>query len=473
MILLYIYTLKGGISLNQFDTVFNQSKQYFKSHVTKDLKFRKRQLKALSKSIKAHEDDLLHAFQQDLGKNKVEAYASEIGFVLKNLKLARKELKNWAKRKQVNTPLHMFPTKSYIMKEPYGTVLIIGPFNYPFQLLIEPLIGAITAGNTVILKPSELTPNVSHVVKNIIESTFDSAYISIIEGDAEVTKQLVALPFDYIFFTGSEHVGRSIYQVASKNLTPVTLELGGKSPVIVDDTANIKVASERICFGKFINAGQTCVAPDFILVNQKVKADLIKAIKTTIKEFYGTQIQSSPDFGRIVSAKHFTRLQQLLESHQNEIVFGGDTDQNENYISPTILDNITFDSTIMKDEIFGPILPIIAYDDFDEIINTLQSKPKPLSLYLFSEDENTTERILNELSFGGGAINDTIMHLANPNLPFGGVGLSGIGQYHGKYSFDTFSHAKSYIFKTTRLESSLVFPPYKGKFKYIKTFFNN
>ena len=367
----------------------------------------------------------------------------------------------------------MFPTKSYIMKEPYGTVLIIGPFNYPFQLLIEPLIGAIAAGNTVILKPSELTPNVSHVVKNIIESTFDSAYISIIEGGAEVTKQLVALPFDYIFFTGSEHVGRSIYQAASKNLTPVTLELGGKSPVIVDDTANIKVASERICFGKFINAGQTCVAPDFILVNQKVKADLIKAIKTTIKEFYGTQIQSSPDFGRIVSAKHFTRLQQLLESHQNEIVFGGDTDQNENYISPTILDNITFDSTIMKDEIFGPILPIIAYDDFDEIINTLQSKPKPLSLYLFSEDENTTERILNELSFGGGAINDTIMHLANPNLPFGGVGLSGIGQYHGKYSFDTFSHAKSYIFKTTRLESSLVFPPYKGKFKYIKTFFNN
>ncbi|PTF62794.1 aldehyde dehydrogenase [Staphylococcus cohnii] len=441
-------------------------------HETKSLKFRKKQLKQLSKSIKSYESELLEAFQEDLGKNKVEAYATEIGFTLKNIKSARKELKNWAKTKQVNTPLFMFPTKSYIMKEPYGTVLIIGPFNYPFQLLIEPLIGAIAAGNTVILKPSEFTPNVSGVIQQIIADAFDPEYINIIQGNADTTQTLLQFPFDYIFFTGSEQVGRVVYGAASKNLTPVTLELGGKSPAIIDESANIKVASERICFGKFTNAGQTCVAPDYLLVNRKVKDELISALKKTITEFYGTNIQDSPDYGRIVNQKHYHRLNELLNIHYPEITFGGQTDINENFIAPTILEGTTFDSKIMENEIFGPILPIIAYDDFDEAIDLIRTKPKPLSLYLFSEDENSSERILNELSFGGGAINDTLMHLANPNLPFGGVGASGIGKYHGKYSFDTFSHDKSYIFKSTRLESSLLFPPYKGKFKYIKAFFN-
>ena len=366
----------------------------------------------------------------------------------------------------------MFPTKSYIMKEPYGTVLIIGPFNYPFQLLIEPLIGAIAAGNTVILKPSEFTPNVSGVIQQIIADAFDPEYINIIQGNADTTQTLLQFPFDYIFFTGSEQVGRVVYGAASKNLTPVTLELGGKSPAIIDESANIKVASERICFGKFTNAGQTCVAPDYLLVNRKVKDELISALKKTITEFYGTNIQDSPDYGRIVNKKHYHRLNELLNIHHPEITFGGQTDIDENFIAPTILEGTTFDSKIMEDEIFGPILPIIAYDDFDEAIDLIRTKPKPLSLYLFSEDENSSERILNELSFGGGAINDTLMHLANPNLPFGGVGASGIGKYHGKYSFDTFSHDKSYIFKSTRLESSLLFPPYKGKFKYIKAFFN-
>lgn len=458
--------------MNSIEQTFHNSKQYFNTHVTKDLKFRKKQLKLLSKSIKNHEEALLNAFETDLGKNKVEAYATEIGFTLKNIKNARKELKNWAKRKQINTPIYMFPTKSYIMKEPYGTVLIIGPFNYPFQLLIEPLIGAIAAGNTAILKPSEYTPNVSDVVKNIIEDVFDPEYISVCQGDVETTQSLIHLPFDYIFFTGSENVGRIVYQAASSNLTPVTLELGGKSPVIVDETANIKVASERISFGKFTNAGQTCVAPDYILVNRKVKNELITALKKTVTEFYGKSIQDSPDFGRIVNKKHFNRLNHLLGVHQTEIAFGGQVDADDRYIAPTLLDDITFDAKIMEDEIFGPILPIITYDDFDEAIDLIQSKPKPLSLYLFSEDENITERVLNEISFGGGAINDTLMQLANPNLPFGGIGASGIGQYHGKYSFETFSHDKSYIFKSTRLESSLLFPPYKGKFKYIKTFFN-
>ncbi|MCC3709763.1 aldehyde dehydrogenase, partial [Staphylococcus epidermidis] len=425
------------------------------------------------KNIKNHENELLDALYKDLGKSKVEAYATEIGMLLKSIKLMRKELKNWSKTKQTDTPLYLFPTKSYIKKEPYGTVLIIGPFNYPVQLVFEPLIGAIAAGNTAIVKPSELTPHVAIVIKDIIEDTFDEAYVSVVEGGIEETQTLLSLPFDYMFFTGSEKVGKIVYEAAARKLIPVTLELGGKSPVIVDDTANIKVASERISFGKFTNAGQTCVAPDYILVQRKVKNDLIKALKKTITEFYGENIEKSPDFGRIVNQKHFNRLNDLIQIHKDNVVFGGNSSKEDLYIEPTLLDNITNDNKIMKEEIFGPILPIITYDNFDEVLEIIQSKSKPLSLYLFSEDENMTHRVVEELSFGGGAINDTLMHLANPNLPFGGVGSSGIGQYHGKYSFDTFSHMKSYTFKSTRLESSLFFPPYKGKFKYIKTFFKN
>lgn len=452
---------------------FNNSKAFFNTHKTKNLKFRKQQLKLLSKNIKNHENKLLDALYKDLGKSKVEAYATEIGMLLKSIILMRKELKNWSKTKQTDTPLYLFPTKSYIKKEPYGTVLIIGPFNYPVQLVFEPLIGAIAAGNTAIVKPSELTPHVAIVIRDIIEDTFDETYVSVVEGGIEETQTLLSLPFDYIFFTGSEKVGKIVYEAAARKLIPVTLELGGKSPVIVDDTANIKVASERISFGKFTNAGQTCVAPDYILVQRKVKNDLIKALKKTITEFYGENIEKSPDFGRIVNQKHFNRLNDLLQIHKDNVVFGGNSSKEDLYIEPTLLDNITNDNKIMKEEIFGPILPIITYDNFDEVLEIIQSKSKPLSLYLFSEDENMTHRVLEELSFGGGAINDTLMHLANPNLPFGGIGSSGIGQYHGKYSFDTFSHMKSYTFKSTRLESSLFFHPYKGKFKYIKTFFKN
>lgn len=427
----------------------------------------------MRKNIKNNEKALLEALKKDLGKSNVEAYATEIGIVLKSIKLALKELKSWTKTQQVDTPLFMFPTKSYIMKEPYGTVLIIGPFNYPVQLVFEPLIGAIAAANTAIIKPSELTPHTTEVVKHIIESSFEHRYISIVEGSIDETQTLLHLPFDYIFFTGSEMVGRIVYETASKQLTPVTLELGGKSPVIVDETANIKVASDRITFGKFTNAGQTCVAPDYILVNKKVKSALITALKHSIAEFYGKNVQNSPDYGRIINDKHFTRLNELLNIHRNEIIVGGTSDKENRYIAPTLLENITPHSKIMEEEIFGPILPIIEYDDFNEALDIVRAKSKPLSCYLFSEDENNTQRVLNELSFGGGAINDTLMHLANPNLPFGGVGASGIGQYHGKYSFDTFSHDKSYIFKSTRLDSSMIYPPYKGKLKYIKAFFKN
>ncbi|NGJ92272.1 aldehyde dehydrogenase [Staphylococcus aureus] len=457
--------------MNIIEQKFYDSKAFFNTQQTKDISFRKEQLKKLSKAIKSYESDILEALYTDLGKNKVEAYATEIGITLKSIKNARKELKNWTKTKNVDTPLYLFPTKSYIKKEPYGTVLIIAPFNYPFQLVFEPLIGAIAAGNTAIIKPSELTPNVARVIKRLINETFDANYIEVIEGGIEETQTLIHLPFDYVFFTGSENVGKIVYQAASENLVPVTLEMGGKSPVIVDETANIKVASERICFGKFTNAGQTCVAPDYILVHESVKDDLITALSKTLREFYGQNIQQSPDYGRIVNLKHYHRLTSLLNSAQMNIVFGGHSDEDERYIEPTLLDHVTNDSAIMQEEIFGPILPILTYQSLDEAIAFIHQRPKPLSLYLFSEDENATQRVINELSFGGGAINDTLMHLANPKLPFGGVGASGMGRYHGKYSFDTFTHEKSYIFKSTRLESGVHLPPYKGKFKYIKAFF--
>ncbi|HHC5972735.1 TPA: aldehyde dehydrogenase [Staphylococcus aureus] len=459
--------------MNIIEQKFYDSKAFFNTQQTKDISFRKEQLKKLSKAIKSYESDILEALYTDLGKNKVEAYATEIGITLKSIKNARKELKNWTKTKNVDTPLYLFPTKSYIKKEPYGTVLIIAPFNYPFQLVFEPLIGAIAAGNTAIIKPSELTPNVARVIKRLINETFDANYIEVIEGVIEETQTLIHLPFDYVFFTGSENVGKIVYQAASENLVPVTLEMGGKSPVIVDETANIKVASERICFGKFTNAGQTCVAPDYILVHESVKDDLITALSKTLREFYGQNIQQSPDYGRIVNLKHYHRLTSLLNSAQMNIVFGGHSDEDERYIEPTLLDHVTNDSAIMQEEIFGPILPILTYQSLDEAIAFIHQRPKPLSLYLFSEDENATQRVINELSFGGGAINDTLMHLANPKLPFGGVGASGMGRYHGKYSFDTFTHEKSYIFKSTRLESGVHLPPYKGKFKYIKAFFKN
>ncbi|MFG0089655.1 aldehyde dehydrogenase [Staphylococcus aureus] len=459
--------------MNIIEQKFYDSKAFFNTQQTKDISFRKEQLKKLSKAIKSYESDILEALYTDLGKNKVEAYTTEIGITLKSIKNARKELKNWTKTKNVDTPLYLFPTKSYIKKEPYGTVLIIAPFNYPFQLVFEPLIGAIAAGNTAIIKPSELTPNVARVIKRLINETFDANYIEVIEGGIEETQTLIHLPFDYVFFTGSENVGKIVYQAASENLVPVTLEMGGKSPVIVDETANIKVASERICFGKFTNAGQTCVAPDYILVHESVKDDLITALSKTLREFYGQNIQQSPDYGRIVNLKHYHRLTSLLNSAQMNIVFGGHSDEDERYIEPTLLDHVTNDSAIMQEEIFGPILPILTYQSLDEAIAFIHQRPKPLSLYLFSEDENATQRVINDLSFGGGAINDTLMHLANPKLPFGGVGASGMGRYHGKYSFDTFTHEKSYIFKSTRLESGVHLPPYKGKFKYIKAFFKN
>ncbi|MCS4486914.1 aldehyde dehydrogenase [Staphylococcus americanisciuri] len=445
-----------------------QSKAYFQTHETKSIKFRKKQLKQLAKSIKQHESELLEALKTDLGKNGVEAYATEIGYTLSSIKQMQKSIQKWSKKEAVDTPLWLFPAKSFIVKEPLGTILIIGPFNYPFQLVFEPLIGAIAAGNTAVVKPSELTPNVAKVIEAIITATFDSKYVSVVQGGADAIQTLLKQPFDHIFFTGSERVGKIVYQAAAEQLIPVTLELGGKSPVMIDRTANLKVASERICFGKFINAGQTCVAPDYILIDETVKDDFIRALRTTLKEFYGAHPLSSEDLGHIVNERHFDRLAAMMDAQQPQCVIGGERNVAQRRIAPSIYDNVKADEPLMQDEIFGPLLPIMTYTQLDDAIQFVQSRPKPLALYLFSEDENVTNRVLNEISFGGGAINDTLLHLANPNLPFGGVGASGIGHYHGKYSFDTFTHKKSYIFKTTKLETGLLFPPYKGKLNYVK-----
>ena len=452
--------------------LFEASQNYFRTLATRPIDTRKQKLKSLKKSIKKHEKDLYAALEKDLGKNKVEAYATEIGYILNSISYYRKNLKKWSKKRAIDTPFFLFPAKSFMMKEPLGTVLIIGPFNYPFQLVMEPLIGAIAAGNTAIIKPSELTPHVAEVIQLIIEDTFEKEYVSVVQGGKEQIEALLSLPFDHIFFTGSTKVGQIVYEAAAKHITPVTLELGGKSPTIIDKSANLKVASERICFGKFMNVGQTCVAPDYVLIEESVKEAFLLAMKTTLTEFYGKHPHESQDLGRIVNDKHFQRLSHLLEVHKENIVIGGYQDAEHRLIEPTVLDDIEADDFIMQEEIFGPILPIITYQSLDNTMDWLKTLPKPLALYVFSEDENVSNRILETLSFGSGAVNDTMLQLANANLPFGGVGASGIGRYHGKYTFDTFSHEKPYIFKTTKLETGLLFPPYKDKLKTVKHLFS-
>lgn len=348
------------------------------------------------------------------------------------------------KAKKVKTPLTLFPSKSMIRYEPYGTVLIIGPFNYPFQLMIEPLIGAIAAGNCVVLKPSEVVPNVSVVITEMIETTFDKSYIRSVQGGIETNTSLINAPFDYIFFTGSVPVGKIVMEAAAKNLVPVTLELGGKSPVIVDKSADVKVAAIRIIWGKTLNSGQTCVAPDYLVVHEDVKKALINEMKQNLKAFYGQNIEDSKDFGRIVNNRHFTRLKTILEKDKDQIIFGGATNPNTRFIEPTLIE-ATWTSASMEDEIFGPLLPILTYSDLDDAIKSINKLSKPLALYLFTSDNQVEEKVLTEISSGGVSINNTVTHLANPELPFGGVGNSGIGAYHGHYSFTTFSHEKAFL----------------------------
>ncbi|MFD2682543.1 aldehyde dehydrogenase [Bacillus seohaeanensis] len=442
--------------------ILKEHNHFFHTNETKDVNFRLQQLQKLREGIKKYESKIIAALEKDLGKHPFESYTTEVGFTLNSITHTMKRLKKWTKPKKVDTPIVLFPSKSKIMYEPYGTVLIIGPFNYPFQLLIEPLIGAIAAGNCAVLKPSELVPTVSAIVTEMIENIFEKSYIRSVQGGIETNSSLINAPFDYIFFTGSVSVGKIVMEAAAKNLVPVTLELGGKSPVIVDKSADIKAAAERIIWGKTVNSGQTCVAPDYVMVDEAVKKELMKEMMQTLQRFFGSPINQSKDFGRIVNERHFTRLKTILEKDKKQVIFGGGTNSNTRFIEPTLIE-ATWNSASMEDEIFGPLLPIITYRDLEEAIKSIKKFAKPLALYLFTANKQVEERVLSEISSGGVCINNTLTHLGNPNLPFGGVGNSGMGAYHGHHSFTTFSHEKSILKTSTKVNVRMLFPPFNDK----------
>ncbi|MGG0639700.1 aldehyde dehydrogenase [Bacillus altitudinis] len=427
-----------------------------------------RLLNDLKAAIKHHEKDILQALAHDLHKSEQEAYTTEIGMVYEEINHTVKHLHKWAKPSRAKTPLTHIGSKSMIIKEPYGSVLIIAPWNYPFQLALSPLVGAISAGNAVTLKPSELTPHVSNVIGTIVESVFQEDLAAVVEGGVDVSTELLKLPFDYIFFTGSVAVGKVVMEAAAKHLTPVTLELGGKSPCIVMPDADIKLAAKRITFGKFTNAGQTCIAPDYLLVHESIKEDLLHEMTTCIRDFYGNQPETNPHFGKNVSQRHFDRLSQFLSN--GTIVTGGQRNEQELKIAPTILDHITWEDPVMQEEIFGPILPVITFGSLQEAADMIKARPKPLALYLFTTNKETEAYILDNLSFGGGCINDTLMHVATPYLPFGGVGESGIGRYHGKESFFTFTHEKSVLRQTNRFDFSFRYPNAKNGLDIVRKF---
>lgn len=435
--------------------------QLFSTGITREIAFRKRQLMNLRDGLIRYEDEILAALKTDLNKSEVEAYGTELGYCLSSIRFTLKHLSSWAKIKRVKSTLMSFPSLSYVQMEPIGNVLIIGPFNYPFQLVIEPLIGALSAGNTAVIKPSEHAKATAAVLEKLIAEVFEPGLVTVVQGDAKVTQALCEMPFNHIFFTGSTRVGKAIYAAASKHLTPVTLELGGKSPTIIDETADLKFAARRIAFGKFINAGQTCIAPDYVYVHESVKDAFIEAMNAVI-----AQHDHQPDhFTRIIHDGHFDRLVRLIEPHH--VVHSQGHDESTRYISPHVLDNVSESDAVMQEEIFGPILPILTYTDLDALITHLKTKEKPLALYLFSRNQAHQRKVFESLSFGNGAINDTLMQVANPYLPFGGVGSSGIGAYHGVASFERFSHRKSFVKRFSFFDPAFMYPPYSKTAKQL------
>ena len=440
---------------------------FFNTHRTRDIDFRISQLKILKKAILVYEDRLYEALWKDMHKSKFEAYATEIGLVLAEISEHIRRLRKWAKPKRVftNQMIHFWST-SRIYKEPYGLVLVIAPWNYPFQLLINPLVGAISAGNCVTLKASEYTPNTAEVMGQMIREFFLPEYIAIFGGGREANQALLSQEWDYIFFTGSPVVGKVVIAAAAKNLTPVSLELGGKSPCIVDRDANLKVAASRIVWGKFINAGQTCIAPDYLFVHQSVKTELLDLMKKKIAAYFGENPKASPDFVRIATVLKTERLAAFLKDAH--IFTGGEVDLEARYIAPTILDFVKPDDLIMQEEIFGPILPVMEFNELSEVTDYVNSHPKPLAFYYFSDSKVNQEEILRTTSSGGGCINEVLMHIANDRLPFGGVGNSGMGHYHGKYSFEVFSHSRSIMKKANFIDVTIRYAPYKNKIKLVK-----
>ncbi len=452
---------------NRFEETVENQKRYFNTGQSKELSFRKSKLEKLHSLIKNNEALLYEAIYKDFKKSAYDTYLTELGIIYHEIKLAIKRLPKWSGRQKKNTGLINFPGRSYLVPEPLGTCLVIGAWNYPYQLSILPAVSAMAAGNSVIIKPSELARNTSGIMAKIINSNFDPGLLHIIEGGVEETTALLKNKFDKIFYTGSSAVGKIIMKAASEHLTPVVLELGGKSPAIIMEDANIRMAAKRIVYGKFINAGQTCVAPDYVLIKKETKERFIEEVKKQIIEVHGNNPIASEAFARIINQKHFNRLTKLIDDPK--VVAGGKYVEKEKFIAPTLLDNVGWDDAVMQQEIFGPILPIVEFDDLDDAINKVKERDKPLALYIFSRNTKDINKICKGISFGGGMVNDTLLHLANADLPFGGVGYSGMGNYHGKFGFDTFSHHKSLIYKTNLFEPFIKFPPYtKMKFKIAK-----
>lgn len=451
-----------------FEQMVTGQHQFFASGKTLPVEFRLEQLQLLKAWIGTHESEIMDALHKDLCKSEFESYATEIGIVNEEIAYAMRRVRKWCKPRRVRTPLAQFPSASRIYSEPYGVALIISPWNYPFQLTVAPLVGAICAGNCAVVKPSAYSPNTSALLHAMAEELFAAEYVQVVEGGRKENEALLDQRFDYIFFTGSVAVGRTVMEKAARHLTPVSLELGGKSPCIVDETANLALAARRIVWGKVLNAGQTCVAPDYLLVQAGIKDKLLEEIRKAVRRDWGETPLVNPELPKIINAKHYERLRGLMQ--QGDIVIGGQCDGTAQKIAPTWIDHVDWDSKIMGEEIFGPIMPVLTFDTLEEAIERVNTRPKPLALYLFSADAQHEKEVLARVSFGGGCVNDTIVHLATSRMPFGGVGESGMGAYHGKASFDTFTHYKSVLKKSRHIDIPLRYAPYKGKLWLVKKF---
>ncbi|MBN8555635.1 MAG: aldehyde dehydrogenase family protein [Deltaproteobacteria bacterium] len=449
-----------------FSALLQTQRAFFETGVTRDLSFRRNQLRKLRDICKKNEEKIFEALKSDLRKPRLEAYAGELAPFFDEIDLAILHLPLWMKRRQVKTQFyklgHLF-AESFILPEPLGVTLILGPWNYPFNLILLPLIGAIAAGNCVVIKPSEMAPTSSTLLFQLISENFDPHYIKVVEGDASVSKDLVSERWDKIFFTGGTEIGKQIMKSAAEFLTPITLELGGKSPCFIDHEVDIKIAARRIIWGKFFNAGQTCVAPDYLLVHKDLKSKFIDQLKTTLQEFYGSNPQTSSDYARVINEKHFDRLTSYLSF--GKIASGGRSDKTDLYIEPTLIECDSNTPKLMEDEIFGPILPIVTYSHLLEAVTLIKSKAKPLAFYIFTSNKKTEEFLLQQIAAGGVCINDTLVHLTNAELPFGGVGPSGLGRYHGEYSFNEFSHFKAVEKKSFSFDSRFRYAPYKFALK--------
>jgi len=443
---------------NSIDSIIEKQNAFFKKGFTLDLKSRKERLQKLLEATNRFQEEIAEALLNDLGKSYEEALLTEIREVKKEISYTLKHVSKWAKIKKVSTPLTLFGSKSFIQPEPFGKILIISPWNYPFNLSIMPLIAAIASGNTGVIKPSELAPNTSSVIFKMISETFMEDEIAVIQGAVKETTELLDKKFEYIFFTGGENVGKIIMGSAAKHLTPLTLELGGKSPVIVCKDADIKTAAKRIAWAKFTNAGQTCVAPDYVLIDQSVKNEFYNHIKENILSFYGNDPKKSSFYGRIINERHFKRLRELLKNQKSITMV--ETDEDKRFISPVVLDEPEAESPVMKEEIFGPVLPVLSFNEISEAIDFITIRPKPLALYAFTEDKSISQMIMEKTSSGGVCINDALVHLSSHNLPFGGVGTSGMGSYHGEFGFRTFSHYKAIVSTTTKFDLPLRYPPF-------------